>query len=310
MIFKRDYRLFIGPEASIFVPGAIQPLDDGQVLVDAVVIRPDADLSFEITKTAKKEINSVKFTIYGLSQQSREKIAQDQYVYFQAGYENNMSTLFVGTVSNTLSYFNGTEYITVVEAGDGYVQTREGYISRSFGKGVRVITIVSEIITRMGLTIGVFDNRIEGVDQEERIGKGLNRQYLNGYTAQGNTYQLVSKVCEDNGLAFFIEDERANIFPVESTTGESALILNKELGLIGSPQPMSRNTSKRKGSEGDPDKGVVFSSLLNPNIRLSRKIELTSKNYPDGVVLEPLKIIHRGSYRGTDWDTVAEAKIL
>ena len=185
-------------------------------------------VEFDITRNTLQSSNVGSIRVFNLSQTHRNAIRKDvtnwgdlRRVSFKAGYGNNLSLAFDGTISQAWSVREGSNFITQIESLDAGFAYANGFTSANFAAGTAQTVVLSEIVNNMpGVTLGAIGKSFSG-----NIGSL-------GNTYDGNSCNLASELSNgqffiDNGLAFFLADN-------ECRAGKVAVI-DASFGLLNTP---------------------------------------------------------------------------
>jgi hypothetical protein len=245
----------------------------------------DLRASFKITQTAQRTPSKATVEIYNLSEDSstacREKGAVLQVI---AGYGDAAGRLFLGGIDRSWREVQQTDSITYIEASDGGRQFRTAFVNKSFSGEVTASRVLNELATAAGLPLGSV-----GELPDVRIAEGL--------VLSGSVRDQMDRVAVMLGVEWWIQDEQLVVLAGSQHTGESAVVIGPDSGLIGSPTPAQ--DPKKKGL-------VEVVSLLQPSIRPGRRFELESRQF-DGVYRAE-SVEHSGDPWAQDWYTKITAR--
>jgi len=238
--------------------------------------------SFNIVKTASGSANKGKVSAYNLAEDSRSFIEKStDLMQFKAGYQNNLSLLFIGNVKKVTHTRSGPDIVTTLECGDGEKQITESTIELSLGPGAKVSQVITAAKDALGVAAGVI--------------KGLpDTAFQNGFSFSGPVAELLDKMAKKAGLVWSVQNNALQIFPESDNTGETAVLLNDETGLIGVPNKT--------------DEGFVCRSLLNPELAPGRLVQIESKMLTIKGTFKIDKVEHTGDTQEGDWITELEGK--
>jgi hypothetical protein len=301
--FNRNYRLMFGASSNLYAG----------FLVDNLRI------VFNIEKTLEQFPNKGTFDIYNLSKVSRsniedlirklQKAPRDgnfviPTLVFQAGYRDNIKTALVANVSTITTRKVGPDIITTIEAADGYTAFVDAKLDVSFAPGTTAGQVLTKLLDSMGLSLGSVPLNIPGRS------KGFNPldQFLQGLTLSGSTKDHLTKLLKKQGLEWSIQDNRVQITAPDEPTPETALLLNRDTGLIDTPYRTSflnDNLLKKKTSR-ELEEGIHALALLNADIKPGRLIALdpgASGDPSNYGIYKVLKMRHYGDTHGQPWYT-------
>lgn len=244
----------------------------------------NARFAFNVVKTTSGTSNKSKVSAYNLSEDSRSFIEKSkELMRFEAGYQDNLSLLFIGNIKKVVHTKSGPDIITTLECGDGEKQITESAIELSLGPGSKVSQVINAAKNALGVSVGVI--------------KGLpDTAFQNGFSFSGTVADLLDKMAKKGNLVWSVQNNALQIFPANEDTGEDAVLLNVGTGLIGVPNKT--------------DEGFVCRSLLNPELIPGRLVQIESKLLTGGGTFRIEKAEHTGDTQEGDWITDVEGKGL
>jgi hypothetical protein len=280
-LFLRNYELVIG------LPGSLGVKITG------------LNISFDISKSDDSEQNTANIRVYNLNPEHRRLTEQDGVVVvLKAGYqERELKTIFTGDIITASTSRQGTDIVTEISCGDGYTPLLETRVNRSYPKGTPVQTVLEDIGGKdLGLPIGELNSA------------KLTQKCENGLSYMGDAYYVLDSICKPRHINWSIQDGQFYAIGTQKSSTEKRVFLSKDTGMIDSPERVVKKPGKRK-SNPDPDGGVRVRSLLNPEIRPNKLIDIQGEFINNGQVmtLKVKKVTHRGEFEGGDWVTEVEA---
>lgn len=258
-----------------------------EVKVDTLDIK-GLHASFRVVKTLKKEPNTCELTIYNLTQDHRDQIAQADkpIVEIKAGYNGRetaggalaaaaavtsafgaseesddagFGTIFLGNVRDADSGYEPPTWTTSLESGDGERATRFSRINRSFAAGTSLATVMNEVAKSMQVGIG---NAAKKAAEGNLLDAGT--EFLNSVTMSGQASKEMDRITKSAGLEWSIQDGVFQLLDPGKPLEDTSIVIKDKTGLIGSPTI---------GNDGI----IRFRTLLNADIVPGRQIELSSK---------------------------------
>ena len=199
MKFIRDYKILIQtPEG------------------DTLTITKPFSVKFDITRNTLSSSNTCGLTIWNLKKSTRNRIFKDRYVisdYWQlvimAGYEK-LETVFQGNIYQSMSYKNGPDWVTQIEAFDGQFAIQNGITSETITAGTSKRDVFQRVINNM-------DNVVSGFFGERADGETGSR----GFSLMGQSSSILGELTDGN---YFIDNETVNILnPDEVISGQVLL---------------------------------------------------------------------------------------
>jgi len=230
-------------------------------------------IAFEVAKSNQSNANTATVSIYNLNARSRDLIGQEGAVYIlRAGYfgleeDPLIEILSVGNVEEIVTEKTGSDVVTKLTLTEDGKKLRDTTVDLSFGKGANTEVIVNEMASIMGVTKGTV--------------KGLtNKVFNSGASVSGKVKDRMDEIVKNDGLDWSIQNGELQILPRGDSTDETAVSLTNDSGLL--------TARKIKFNEEDQ---VNFKSLLNPSIKIGRKIYIKNREIDGFFVVQNIKYV-------------------
>lgn len=245
--FDRQYRLVAG------VPG--------RPGFEVGGTSPPLHVSFAIEKTDGEEPDMGKVTLWNLSPDQLNTLDQkDCTVTLRAGYGSSIPLAFSGAVTHISTSRDSADTMTEVEIADGRVQLRDAYASVSYAGVINGKRIVEDTAGQMGVAV-TFSDRAAFMD------------FPNGFSFVGAAKNLLSKVCNSNGLSWSLQNGVLQVRRPNEPITSRAFLISAETGLIGIPK---RITLAAENADGSACIGWEAESLMNCAISVNDFVRLES----------------------------------
>ena len=241
--FGRNYKLYVQPTNSSTFIEITYPLT----------------LEFDISRDTSSSINQATFRIYNLSEKNRNAIFKDRYsmldngvgtgakkVILQAGYGDNLSTVFQGSVLEAYSYRQMSEVVTYINALDGGYGIANSFVNFSVSKGTPKQDIFNQLA-----------NSILGVDKGSvgTVAGSIDRPIA----YNGNGWAFLKR---DFSGDVFIDLEKINLLKPNEVINASIPVITSASGLLGTP--MRQNTN------------LTIDMIFEPRIQVGNIVEVKS----------------------------------
>ncbi len=264
-------------------------------------IAPALRVSFDIEKTSNRDPNKALVTIYNLNPANRALLQKgsdlittfkqlkklyEWQVTIEAGYVGSKSKLFVGDITFADSRRDGSDWITTIEAGDEQRNYNSRFVSKSFGSGTSLFSILVFLVTELGIGFG------DSINKFTVPLRGLV-VFKKGVVLEGKVSEILDKYVTSAGYQWSIQDGVLQVLAPGETTFETAVNLTSSSGLLGSPE---------KGEDGT----VKAVSLLQGALKPGRQVRIASQMVFGNFKIE--RVVHHGDTWGTDWYTEVEAQ--
>jgi hypothetical protein len=174
---------------------------------ETVVIEYPLTIDFQIVRTMFSGANTGRFTIYNLSETTRNKIFHDRYdiysyrgIVLEAGYQgqNPLPIIFKGNIQVAYSHRDRADWLTEINCFDG---------------GLGMMTSQSSTAIPAGVSVGEAIRRL--MPDLKNIVSGAVSTFAvkseRGTSLSGNTWTLVDEIANNNGGMAFVDNETAHV---------------------------------------------------------------------------------------------------
>lgn len=263
--------------------------DDGGRGVDFEGLK----IVFSIEKAQNEEPNPATFRIYNVARETINRLRNEfTRVIFQAGYESNYGVIFTGNIKQViLGKENGTDTYVDIYCGDGDEAYISSVLSTSIAAGMTQedqINIAASSMSGSGVGKGQITS-----DNGQRLARGkvffgMSRDYM----------RSSAKNCK---ASWSIQDGQIQVLKSAEPLEGQAVVLNSSTGLVGTPNQTNQ--------------GIEFTCLLNPMLKIGKKVHFDEAFIQEDVIDEPssaskisedgyykvIKIEYIGDTFGNDW---------
>lgn len=237
-------------------------------------------LNFTVEKTSTSSSNKAVVTAYNLNNDSKAFIEKKEgLMRLEAGYADNLSILFLGDVAKVMTKRSGADILTIIESGDGEARLANAHVEIGLKGGATDQQIVDQIINALAVEKGII--------------KGIQRQeYLNGFSFSGKANEVLDNITKKQGLEWSIQNGALQIMPKADNTGETAVLLSSQTGLLDVPNKT--------------EDGFIAKSLLNPLLMPGRQVKIKSELLTGISVFKIEKARHVGDTQEGEWMSEVE----
>lgn len=264
-----------------------------RLTVDGIQVE-DLRLQFTVKKSAKKEPNTAEISVFNLAQATRGRLqARGARVVLEAGYPDTLGTIFSGDARTIDHVRTGAEWVTKIQCGDGERAYQFRNAALSFSAGARRADVVAAVIDSLGLLPG------NAAAQVAANVTGSTSRFLNGYSGVGNSARQLDNLLRPVDLTWSIQDGEIQVLTATGTRREIAVVLDKDTGLIGSPE---HGAPDKKGKPSVLKCRSLLQAVIKPGSRVLIKSLNTNGHYRVETVT------HSGDTAGGDWYSSLEAR--
>ena len=262
----------------------------------------DLKISFNVELSLVGFPNTGTIQIYNLNKSNRNKIKEEfTKIKLYAGYENNVSLILTGDLVSVTHEKSGPDWITNLFCGDAIRAINESTINKSLPAGQTTESIFNELVGEMkGVTKGLTEGLKDCVTKKQSL--------LRGLIVAGNVKDWLDKLAESCGFNYSVNNDIIETTAKNKPLNDEPILeIRQDNGMIGSPELT--------------EVGVKVKSLLLPQLKLARRIEIKSisakinignlifRKVPPTIgegVYRINKINHTGGNRENDFFTIIE----
>lgn len=252
-------------------------------------------IEFEVDKNRESNANSGTISIYNLSPASRGIINEEGSKYIlRAGYAPPgqaalIQELSSGDILDVETTRSGPDIITKFQIGEATKALKGKTLDKSYKEGTAIKTIVNDLA--------------QGLDVAVAAVKGLKDTVFNsGYSATGKIKDRLDELTAKQGLEWNIQNGELQIFPINGSTDEEAILLTKDTGLLRAYSVKSEVAGKEKLQDA-----IRFEALLNPGIRVGRRLHIISEIEEIDRVVTVRRIKYSGDNKDGKFTCMGEA---
>ena len=219
-------------------------------------------INFAVEKADTETPNTARISVWNLNPEQLATLNEkDCFTVLRAGYGNNMTLIFTGTVTFIKTIMDGADRETVMEIADGRVLLRDTYVSLSYSGVVNAQTIIDDVAGEMGIAV-TYSYNAEFAD------------FPNGFSFVGPGRGALDKACTTSELQWQIYNGVLQVKKERDTMNRSAYLLSPDSGLIGIPKNI---VISEEGAGLGEQPGVEVEYSLNGAIGVSDFVRLESR---------------------------------
>lgn len=267
-------------------------IDIGEVGVENLRV------DFNIEKNLSKNPNSCDITIYNLSEETRNyidglapKLDSDIGipVRISVGYKDqDIGNIFLGDLRSVLNVFEPPNWQTIITSGDGEKASQIARVNKVYGPNTPISTVLRELVkvlrSHLGATApnAINDIALNRIINEIKL-QGGGKLFPTGYVLSGSAKKIMTDFCDSCGLEWSIQDGQVQILDKRKAIQDTAIPVNENTGMIGSPQV-------------DVEGNIKVDCLLKNEYKCGRLINVKSR------LAEGFYKITKLNYTGSTWD--------
>lgn len=255
------------------------------------LVTEDQRCVFKAHLSLKAEPNKVELAIYNLSRESRQRITPAKgktvRVQIDAGYKDEIGTVFVGDAGTVYPVRQGADMITKVLGSDGGHALNKARFADNFGPGTKLVDVLEKMAGSLGLKADAAKERIRKGDF-----RGGITEFAHGFNFAGPLRAEFDRQMKSAGLTWSVQKGELQILAESETTQQTAFVFSSDSGLIGSPE-------LKDGG------GVKFQCLMQAALSPGLKVVLDAKAVQG--TFKVTELVFSGDTHGQDWLVDVEA---
>lgn len=287
--FIRRVQVLIGPLTEVEGGGN----KSRAISIDSTGRAEDYRIQFAVTKTITGAPNVTKLRVTNLPEKERLGIkASHTNVQLYAGYMAGVQPqlLSKGGVMSSLSVHDGSEIVTAFNALDGYESMTLGTFRRSYGQGVQLSSVVTDLANSMpGITIGTIN--IDGTTD------------FKGIASSGRTVDTLNKLANQYGFSWSIQNGIFQALKDNVPLNRAFNISWQNKSLIGC-SPILNGPAQIQS-------GIEIKATLDPRVAPGTQVRLESKISPGLNGTYPVHAVDfSGDTHGDDYTMVIKSYFI
>ncbi len=259
-------------------------------------------VKFSFEKANVESPNTGKVTVWNLNKEHLAELEkQDCVVIVRAGYGDDITEAFTGTVTHASTTKEGADRMTEIELASNMVELRDTSFAMSYAEGTRTDVIYQEAAAQMGLPLTISPKAME------------NPTLLSaGFSFVGGAKNLLNRLTRMDGINWTIQDGVMQLLKTNEPISMNCYELNAGSGLIGMPKRVnvSAGGGSSKGGSETADSGNESAQLgwevtylMNLAIGVNSYIHISSESV-NGYFRVQKIAIEGDNYEG-DWQCKA-----
>lgn len=284
-LYDRRYSLTIGDYQT----------GNGILLTSEDTNRP-LQITFEVSKTSdikNKSGNTATIEVYNLSREE-QRLLDSQYLNteLRVGYNNEdgLRLIATGNITESSTRKIGTDTITQLQIGEGYVSLRDSRLSQNLSPGQTVADVIRTITDAM-----------PEIARGPIVGTNLNNPIVHGWRLSGNAREELDKITKAYGLEYSISNNVLIVTDVNQPSSKDVVnvpVISEATGMIDSPfRTTERLRLTKKDKRTRP--AVQVKTLLNPSFLVSSVVRIESEEITGYFRINSLR--YTGDFRGNPW---------
>lgn len=250
--------------------------------IDKILIDFDKlDFGFNVKCTADNKSDIATFTIYNLSDTTKNTIKKGQTVSLITGYEELQGVIFNGVVEEFFNRRTENDIATIIYASPNNSLYTNIVINKQFKAGIKSSDILSLISKEIPFKIDV-----------KGLGKDIT--YKNGKAFSNRLSNVINILARDTNSRARLYNNTIE-FTEKNKVYSSVIKLNASNGLVKcEKQETKTNTDEKKK---DNKEKYTVECLLIPIIQINQLLEVESEQYTGKLIVKEV------TYNATDINT-------
>ena len=222
-------------------------------LTNDVIIDGGLTIDFNINRSTFANMNEANIRIYNLSETTRTSMRKDRFqvnifqkIILEAGYGQDLYTIFIGNVLEALSKQSGNDIIIEITAQDGGFDFYNDTVNITVNKG----TSNKDLFDKLTATVTTLERGVIG---------NITGQIDFNKTFQGKTIPLLKDYFKDK---IFVDLNKFNFQNEMDKIGDRVILISYNNDLL--------NTPRRA------DSTLYLDTIFKPFIQLHNIVEIKS----------------------------------
>jgi len=216
-------------------------------------------IKFYVRQSSIQSLNSAEFRVFNLAKDTAQMVAgkdsEFKAIKLDAGYEDNCSTIYQGSIIHTRTgRENPVNTYVDFYCRDGDKAYNWGIVNKTFAAGSTQREHVDEIL-RVLKPFGITEGTIKGLSDQK---------YPRPVVMYGMARDFLRTIGRSNEAAWYILNNKLFHMPYADQGEGDGFRLNANTGLIGMPQ--------------ETQTGIVVTALINPQFAVGKQLIIDEKS--------------------------------
>ncbi|MDD2017404.1 hypothetical protein NPS33_21235 [Pseudomonas putida] len=266
------------------------------IKIDSRDYQRPLQITFNVDKSSDNKHNtgnSASIEIYNLSP-DQEQMLESRFLEAElhVGYSNGegLKLLAKGNLTECSTFKRGTDTITQMIIGEGYVHLTQARLSQNLSPGQTVKDVIDTIVDNM-----------PGVARGPIVGTNLNSHIIHGWRLSGTPKEELDKLTKAYNLEYNITNDTITVTDFNGPVSKSTMnvpVISEETGMIDQPFRITEK-SRVSGKDKRARAGVQVKVLLDAGLTPSRVIKIEYKDYTGFYRISSIRFT--GDFRGNEW---------
>ncbi|MDH1927793.1 hypothetical protein [Pseudomonas sp. GD03696] len=266
------------------------------IKIDSRDYQRPLQLTFNVDKSSDNKHNrgnSASIEIYNLSP-DQEQMLESRFLEAElhVGYTNGegLKLLAKGNLTECSTIKRGTDTITQMVIGEGYVNLTQARLSRNLSPGQTVKDVINTIVDSM-----------PGIGRGPIVGTNLNSPIIHGWRLSGTPKEELDKLTRAYNLEYNITNDILTVTDFNGPSSKTTVdvpVISEDTGMIDQPFRITEK-SRVSGKDKRARPGVQVKVLLDAGYVPSRVVKLEYKDYTGFYRISSIRFT--GDFRGNEW---------
>lgn len=256
-------------------------------------------MSFRVSRLIGDTFHQLKIEIYNVllkkEGESQKFFKRGDPILLEAGYEENISILFSGQITNTTERKEDVDRITTIFAIDhGERETLSGprvlFVELENRNPTDIVSLIHSIAEKVNIPISNISIQPQNIKRPILIYKSFS--------------DTMDELAESFGFSWFVFNGSLNVYDEKKGISVGEVIkINSSVGMLESPVIKDRGIDIKMLMEPSIKQGEIF-SVESEGVQDARTgIEVTGGITNRGGLQVVESLIHTGDTHGTSWYT-------
>lgn len=219
---------------------------------------PELSIDFRVAFDDDPEPDEAVITVYNLSDDTASRLAVGQRLILNAGYRDDVGTLFTGHTTDIRGRWEGPTRMTQITVADAAASWEQITISKTYGPGTTTSEILRDIVRETGIALGALQVPTEIT-------------YHRGRAINGSLPAVLRELAADCGAQVYVANDALSFRGDQGGGTRTGFVLRADTGLIESPQRVDRQDA------GETTKSWGMWMLLNHRLGPGSLLQVESR---------------------------------
>lgn len=263
----------------------------------------DFNFSFKAIQEDRPTIGQCEVSIYNLAENTRNAIKKGDPCILNAGYEDNIGSVFVGQIMEIKNEKKDLDWVTKISAIDAMSEWMGAWINKTYRGPISASDVLTDVLGVFGLEVHTKELVKDVVYPRQKLCQGKIKDVIREIAVVDCKSRFIVK----NGQ-IVINDPRDGVNQGYLLSAETGMLYAKTKEALQSVDNDNRPDIQSQEEKEETAPETEITSLLNHNIGCADTIQVESEAMNGEFTV--VTVTHEGETKGNKWQSTYKVRAV